>query len=614
MFWLKNQGNHLLFFPFFFLALVKLFLVSNDSVLMLYAPLDDSLYVNRAYNFLLNFNFGEYDSHLLSKLPGFSLFLAFIRSLGLPYTFFINIFYMIAGIYFIAGLNKFGINKAILFITFVLYLFNPITFDQEWFRLVREPLATILFVLILGSFIHLLNQKNKKNIFSVHYFILFVAFSFSIINREEDILLLFLVIPFLFYLCLGPSGLRIKTFKKINFVKDNPLSKVRYKNFLIVLIPFLIYFLLTFSLKSFIFFNYGSFILNDFNSGEFPKLIGTIKRIETPKQNRYVTLSQERIKVISKNIPELKNIFDLLPKPNKDSYSCKRFNLCSEITDGWSFFWLKDAIFRSENNKSLVDAQISIKRVRELIEKKCNNKEISCSNKRYGLISPFQYIWFKPFIFETLNILDSIFFPKIYLAGHPRTKFELDDTQGKVFQYLAMTNNYDSFRQKSFSTSDRSQDIDTQSLHYWLKYPDVFESDKYGFRSELKNGALQHYLDIGQNEGRVWEIEENFSINNDISNYLDVKKNITNIYSLLFPLLFFSTIGLSLFSFYNNLLDKRKEYMRVFYLFLSFIFFKIIILGHISTFMGFLDFRLFFSIVTVLILISPTLIYKSIKI
>lgn len=85
------------------LICLRLILMSDLWIWIIYAPHDDSLYVTRALHFLNGAGFGPYDSRVLAKLPGMSLWLAGLRSLGLPYLLGLNLLYVTAGLYMLWG-------------------------------------------------------------------------------------------------------------------------------------------------------------------------------------------------------------------------------------------------------------------------------------------------------------------------------------------------------------------------------------------------------------------------------------------------------------------------------------------------------------------------------
>jgi len=81
---LEHSGHRLLWFWVTVFVLLKLFLLSGSAVQMVYSLHDDELYVSRAFHLLMDGRLGPYDSRLLEKLPGISLWLAGNRLLGIP--------------------------------------------------------------------------------------------------------------------------------------------------------------------------------------------------------------------------------------------------------------------------------------------------------------------------------------------------------------------------------------------------------------------------------------------------------------------------------------------------------------------------------------------------
>jgi hypothetical protein len=156
---------------------------------MVYSPHDDGLYVSRAFHLLLDGGLGPYDGRLLVKQPGISLWLAANRLLGIPYLLSINLVYALAGVYFIVALRIQRVGKTWLILVFILYLFNPVTMDHQWFRVMREPLSISLLIFILGSIFYILIYLQRNQFSIKHYIILSITFSFALMVREEDNLL-----------------------------------------------------------------------------------------------------------------------------------------------------------------------------------------------------------------------------------------------------------------------------------------------------------------------------------------------------------------------------------------------------------------------------------------
>ena len=76
------------------LVLVKLALTSDLPLQIILTPTDDSMYVERAFHLLSGEAFGPYDSTILVKYPGISLWLAAVRTLGIPFLLSVDAVYL----------------------------------------------------------------------------------------------------------------------------------------------------------------------------------------------------------------------------------------------------------------------------------------------------------------------------------------------------------------------------------------------------------------------------------------------------------------------------------------------------------------------------------------
>jgi hypothetical protein len=101
-----------------FLIGLKLFIVSDIAVHIRFSPIDDALYVARAYEFLSGNGWGNYDAYVLTKLPGMSFWLAGSRLLGIPYLLGLNILYSLAGLLLVKEVEKLDVYKPILIIAY----------------------------------------------------------------------------------------------------------------------------------------------------------------------------------------------------------------------------------------------------------------------------------------------------------------------------------------------------------------------------------------------------------------------------------------------------------------------------------------------------------------
>ena len=177
---MKNN-NFYFWFLLAFLILVKLILIAGNPIQMAWAPHDDGLYMLRAFYLVMDGSMGPYDSKLLIKLPGISLWLAGTRSLGIPYILSINLLFIMSGVYFVAALRRSGVNQLLALLVFSVYLFHPVTFHWQWFRVLREPLAVSMLVLMLGSMVFVLSYLRDGLLSIAHMGMFAIVFAFSLL-------------------------------------------------------------------------------------------------------------------------------------------------------------------------------------------------------------------------------------------------------------------------------------------------------------------------------------------------------------------------------------------------------------------------------------------------
>jgi len=462
-----------------------------------------------------------------------------------------------------------------------------------------------------GSMIHIVNLIKAKKNFYFPFFILTITFSLSLLNREEDFLLFFFISPFLFFILLQISNIHLNNLKIRNLTNLIYLTKkIKLVNLLIILIPIIFTILVINLVKLNIYKNYDEYLINDFNEGEFPRLISAMRSVESRKDNRHVMITQEKLTKIYDKVPESRDLIDLIPKPHPESYSCQRFGVCSEWTNGWYLFWIKDAAFQTGKTNSLKDAQKYFKSIRTAIEEKCNDGILDCKYDGSGLIPPFHLKWLKPYIIELYTIFDMVVFPKLASAGHPKNKYNVDNRLGKVYQFMTMSHNYDSYNQLSKSSWDKN-DNNYLSLKYWLRYPDVANNEEYGFISNKKNhnGAFEHFNKHGKAEGRIWHDIKEWGPNDSTKSYKNVKDYFIKFYEYLGPILILFSFGGYLYLIYRNNLNLQLVDI-VFISFIVYFFIRSLIMAYVSVYMGYLDVRLFFSNNIILMTLMPIFFLK----
>jgi hypothetical protein len=419
----EQGGRQILWLGVGFLVLLKLFMLSGTAVPMFLSPHDSGLYVSRAFYLLKDGSFGPYNSQLLIKQPGLSLWLAGIRLLGVPYLLSINLLFTLAGIYFISALKRCGVNQLLLLLVFGLYLFNPVTIDHQWFHVMREPLSVSLLVLLLASMLFVFVHLNDKCFPTKHLIMLAVVFSFAVMVREEDKLLYVLLSIFISLILL----IFWSTFRGANW-------KLRSIMMFIVFLPFFLALNVNMIMRGYIERHYGAPILYDLGEGEFPQLIGAIRSVESKVDNRLIMVTQEALGKIRVAVPAFAPVIDRLPPPSETSYSCLRNKVCTEWTNGWELFWIKDSAFTAGLTPSLTEGQAYFRSIRLEIQRACQDGRLKCKDKGQGLFPPFELRWTSAFLKEMIGVLRMVIAPVFREFGVTPATYTVDVDYGRMFQ------------------------------------------------------------------------------------------------------------------------------------------------------------------------------------
>ena len=137
---------------------------------------DDELLVGIAHSMKRGDWIGSFalsEGRILSKPPGYSVFLYFASFIPIPSTVLIQITIVCSALVIHSQLLVFGVRKAAAFIGFVITLFLPVWFGAESSRLYRDfylaalmllvvALNLVLFRYLVFDKIHLSENINKR--------------------------------------------------------------------------------------------------------------------------------------------------------------------------------------------------------------------------------------------------------------------------------------------------------------------------------------------------------------------------------------------------------------------------------------------------------------------
>lgn len=400
------------FSPWLWVAFAAIFglkfaLVSELSMHIVFAPHDDSLYLVRAMHLLNDGSLGPYDARVLAKLPGLSIWLAGLSALGLPYLITMNFLYAGVGLYVILALRRCGMHGLVLLAIWALYLLNPVTMSQDWLRILREPLSTTLLVGLLGAALHIFVCIRDGRRYWPHLLVFSGVLAFSMVVREEDKLLWGLLALFVAAVFFDGLARGRKTRWNVRLVAP------------LLIVPVLVALVSDITLRQAVETRYGLPILHDYGEGEFPKLLAAIRSIDSKKDNRLVMVTQEALDRLRTVTPEFAPVIDRLPPPGPSSYSCQLQGVCTEWSNGWMPFWIKDAAFSAGLTPDLITAQKYFKGVREHIEEACRTGSLKCTPRGAGLLPPLELRWTRAVTMEFMRSLGLLYNPLGGLAFAP---------------------------------------------------------------------------------------------------------------------------------------------------------------------------------------------------
>jgi len=411
---------------------------SDLPVEITFAPHDDSLYAIRAYYLLHGAAFGPYDSHTLSKLPGISFWLAWSRTLGVPYLTGIALLYAGAGLYMLAALGRAGVGRTLRLILFALYMLNPVTMGVEWHRVLREPLGTDLFVLLLAAMLFVLLAADGRGRARLHVAVLAATFAFALLVREDDVMLWGLLALF-----------AVAMLRAASTARATGLAAARGLVLVGVLIPAASAWIAAHLARDFVEAHYGLPILDDMSEGEFPRLLAAIRSVDSGTDNRLVMAPMETLTQLGSLIPEFAPVVGHLPPVGPNTPSCQLQGVCSEWSNGWMPFWIKDGAAAAGLTPTLVAGQRYFRRVRKAIEAACARGALKCTDRGSGFIPPFELRWTRALVHAFGAVLEMTLAPNPNTMSAPPVLYNVSVSLGRIFQAVTMTDHFDTLAQTS---------------------------------------------------------------------------------------------------------------------------------------------------------------------
>lgn len=392
----------------FFVAASSLWIRSGFPVRVIgNSAQDDFLFVRLAHFLSLGDWLGPYNQMTLAKGMFYSAFLAIAHFARMPLKIAEQIVYLAA-----SGLTAELVRRRTGNVyfggsLFLLLAFNPVVWNPELARVIREGLylSLSLAVVVLFATVWFPSQQSKP-FASPHAVI--SGFGLGLIaaaywlTREEGVWL----VPSMGIIAI------IGTLKIVGLAgsqKNGPVPS-RSVQAKAVAVP-LVFALLTFlGADAFVaglnYRHYGIFETNELRSGSFLKAYGALTRIRPQHWQQYVPFPVDaRLQAYSVS-PAALELKPWLEGPYSTGWrkvSCEAIPVepCREVLAGWFVWQLRDAVVLA-GYRTAPETMRFYETLARQIDVACSNHTIECLPQRNTLAPPFRAEYLRQFIHESL--------------------------------------------------------------------------------------------------------------------------------------------------------------------------------------------------------------------
>ncbi len=376
-----------------FIIALKLFLTSQQMIFIYpdAAPIDDELFFGMAQSITQGNWLGEYNWLTLSKYPLFSVWLAFLHALNIPYLLGGQILYTLSCLCALfAVMPVINGNKMRLLLFFVL-MFNPVqTAAVVQLRVYRENISSALALLLFAGFIGAALRIKAKPLCTLPFVLMGgIGLSGSYLNREDGIWFLIFCIPasvFTVYFALK---------------NKEKMAKKAIK----CALQALPYAVLTLGICAISFMNlqyYGRFTVSDYTSTEFTGACGALMRVSLAdefEQLSKIPVSVAALDAVAEHVEIFAPVNEQLKQPDM-------INGLGDVSTGeysaGGFFWaLRSSVYAAGLANNASGAQQFYAQLTSEINALCANGTLPYSGGELSsTLMPFKAQYILPVLGE----------------------------------------------------------------------------------------------------------------------------------------------------------------------------------------------------------------------
>lgn len=332
------------------IALAKLVAVSGEEILAKSVPHDQLWHVLAAAR---RYWFGDhYDNMTLIHLPVYPLWVAAIRTTGIPLRIAIELAYLAAGWLFIGALVRAGLPRRWAVAGYAMIAFNPYSFELFNQTLAETLYGPLLLAALAGTIYSLVEQDRGRGTRCA----LFGGGCYALLwNLRKENLLLVGIFAFV-ALVLAARSRSGKT----------PGTALGGDVFRLVLAPLAVVGVVTGLLMAVTYAKFGIAATSEMTAPGYAAAYRALLRIRPERSIRFVPISKDaRAKGyrVSAALRELETTLDG-PAGNWGYAETRRwFGIKDEIGAGWFYWLLREAAARAGHHGSAREAETFYRRI-----------------------------------------------------------------------------------------------------------------------------------------------------------------------------------------------------------------------------------------------------------
>ncbi len=372
---------------------IKLLLTSQQMIFIYpdAAPIDDELFFKMAQSITQGNWLGDYNWLTLSKYPLFSIWLAFLHALSVPYLLGGQILYVLACLAALfAVLPIIKGNKMRLALFFIL-VFNPVqTAAAVQLRVYRENISSALALLLFAGFIGAALRIKAKPLSTLPFVLIGgIGLAGSYLNREDGVWFLVFCIP-------------ASIFTLYFIIKNSAKFSQKAVHCALQTLPYII---LCIGIGIISFINlqhYGRFIVSDYTSAEFNAACGALMRVslaEEFEQLEKIPVSVAALDAVSEHVEIFAPVNEQLKQPDM-------INGLGDVSTGeysaGGFFWaLRSSVYAAGYADNAADALEFYEKLASEVNALCDSGTLpSGSGEISSTLMPFKTQYILPVLGE----------------------------------------------------------------------------------------------------------------------------------------------------------------------------------------------------------------------